>query len=88
MVFLGLVLSSYGSYSTEGQASVRKRFRSLAVSSLVTFVLSIAAMVLALGWLVVGGNPVVYVCALAVFALSLVALVGLAALVVNREFRD
>jgi hypothetical protein len=88
LVFLGVVLSSFGSYSPEAQASVRPRFRLMALSSLTTFGLSIAAMVLSLVWLVLGGNRALYVVALALFGLSLIALVSLAVTVVLREFGD
>ena len=73
LVFLGIVIAAYQSYSGEVPAPVVQPFRSAGTALLGTFALSLVTVALSLLWLINGGPAGLYGWSIGLFALQLVA---------------
>jgi hypothetical protein len=82
LVFLGILISAIESFPTDTRTALLDPYRRYAAAILGTFLLSIAAVVLALIWLVEGGSAdLLYKAAIVAFLVDCVALVASAGLV-------
>jgi hypothetical protein len=73
LVFLGIIIASYQSYSGGVPEQVLKPYRATGAILLAAFALCLAAVLVCLGWLVGGGPGEVYGVTVALFVLELVA---------------
>jgi hypothetical protein len=84
LVFLGIVVSTYQSFPGDTPGGVVSGFRRAALLTLGTFVLGIACVALATGWLLTRDNAFLYAAALAVFCVQLLMLLVAAGAVTRR----
>jgi hypothetical protein len=84
LVFLGVVLSTIGSYPGDTPAAVRRPFRRAAWATTFVFALSLATVGLSLGWLAAESAVELYYATISLFSLLLV-LAFLLAVAVVRE---
>lgn len=73
LVFLGIVITSYQSYSGGVPGAVVRPYRAMGAALLATFGLSLVSVAVSLVWLAAGGPPGLYGWAIALFAAQLVA---------------
>jgi hypothetical protein len=78
LVFLGIIIASYQSYSGGVPEQVVKPYRTTGGILLVTFALCLVAVLACLAWLVGGGPGEVYLVTVAVFVVEVVAVFGAA----------
>ena len=78
LVFLGIVLSTYHSYSGAVPAAVKRPYRSTAVVLFTTFCVALATIAVCIGWALAGGDAA-YRVSIALFLLLLLTLLGSAA---------
>ena len=79
LVFLGIVIADYQSYSGSVPAPVVRPFRTAGTALLGSFALSLITVALSLIWLINGGPGGLYGWPIALFAVELVAVFGSAA---------
>lgn len=79
LVFLGIIIASYESYSGTVPEEVVQPYRTTGSALLGTFGLSLVTVALCLLWLINGGVPRLYGWAIGLFAVQLVAVFGSAA---------
>jgi uncharacterized membrane protein len=79
LVFLGIVITSYQSYSGSVPGVVVQPYRAMGTILLATFALSLATVAVSLIWLAAGGPAVLYGWAIALFAAQLLAVFAAAA---------
>jgi uncharacterized membrane protein len=79
LVFLGLVLTSYQSYSGAVPAEVTRPYRRTAVVLFTTFCLAVGTVAVSIGWVLSGGDGGIYRIAVGLFLIQLLALLGSAA---------
>jgi hypothetical protein len=84
LVFLGIIVTTYQSFPGDTPAKVLSGFRIAAMSTLGTFVLGVACVVLSTAWLLTRNNEYVYLAALAAFAAQLLLLLVAAGVVTRR----
>jgi hypothetical protein len=84
LVFLGIVVTTYQSFPGDTPGSVVSGFRWAAMLTLGTFVLGIACVALATGWLLTRNNAFLYAAAVAVFGAQLLMLLVAAGAVTRR----
>jgi hypothetical protein len=73
LVFLGIIIASYQSYSGGVPEQVVKPYRTLGGILLATFALCLVAVLVCLGWLVGGGPGEVYGVTVALFVVEVTA---------------
>jgi hypothetical protein len=73
LVFLGIIIASYQSYSGGVPEQVVKPYRTLGGILLATFALCLVAVLVCLGWLVGGGPGEVYAVTVALFVVEVIA---------------
>lgn len=78
LVFLGIIIASYQSYSGGVPEQVVKPYRTTGGILLATFALCLVAVLACLAWLVGGGPGEVYGVTVAVFVVEVVAVFGAA----------
>jgi uncharacterized membrane protein len=79
LVFLGLIIAAYQSYSGNVPAQVVQPYRMTGAALLGTFGLSLVTVAICLIWLINGGSIGLYGWAIGLFALELVAVFSSAA---------
>ncbi|HKW59547.1 MAG TPA: hypothetical protein VJR46_07315 [Candidatus Dormibacteraeota bacterium] len=79
LVFLGIVLSNYESYSGAVSAEVKRPYRTMAVVLFTTFCLALGTVAVCIGWVLSGGGDIAYRVAIGLFLVLLLALLGAAA---------
>ena len=79
LVFLGIIIASYQSYSGGVPAPVVRPYRLMGSALLGTFSLSLITTAVSLLWLINGGPVDLYGWAIGLFAVQLVAVFGSAA---------
>ena len=79
LVFLGVIIASYQSYSGSVPDEVVRPFRISGTTLIATFALSLVTVAVSLLWLINGGPSGLYVWSIALFALQLVATFAAAA---------
>jgi hypothetical protein len=84
LVFLGVVLSTAGSYPGDTPEAVRRPFRRAAWATTFVFALSLATVGLSLGWLAAGPVVELYYATISLFSLLLVLAFCLALAVVRE----
>lgn len=85
LVFLGLVVTAYRSYTADVPATVRKPYRVDGACVLGAFLLGVVAVVVDASWLLAGGrDDTAYATLVTLFFVQLAALVGAALRVVWR----
>jgi uncharacterized membrane protein len=78
LVFLGIVLAAFQSYSGAVPSEVKRPYRSTAVVLFTTFCISLGTIAVCIGW-VLGGGAVVYGASITLFLIQLLGLLGSAA---------
>ena len=73
LVFLGIVIAAYQSYSGSVPAPIVQPFRTAGTALLGAFALGLVTVALSLLWLINGGPTALYGWAIALFAVQLVA---------------
>jgi hypothetical protein len=84
LVFLGVVLSTVGSYPGDTPDAVRRPFRRAAWATTFVFALSLATVGLSLGWLTAESGVELYYATISLFSLVLVLAFSLALAVVHE----
>ena len=79
LVFLGLIIASYQSYSGSVPSQVVRPYRITGTALLGTFALSLITVAVSLLWLINGGPADLYGWTIGLFAVQLVAVFGSAA---------
>jgi hypothetical protein len=79
LVFLGIIIAAYQSYSGSVPPNVVQPYRITGAALLATFALSLLTVAVSLLWLVNGGPSNLYGWAIGLFAVQLVAVFGSAA---------
>jgi hypothetical protein len=79
LVFLGIIIASYQSYSGEVPEQVVKPYRTTGGVLLATFASCLLVVLVCLGWLVGGGPSEVYGVTVALFVVEVVAVFAAAA---------
>jgi len=75
LVFLGIVLSTYQSYSGAVSAEVKRPYRSTAIVLYTTFCIALGTIAVCLGWVLAGGDAA-YRLSIGLFLVQLLALLG------------
>jgi len=76
LVFLGVIVASYQSYSGGVPGEVVRPYRTAGAALLGTFAISLVAVAASLIWLINGGNVGLYDLTIVLFAVQLVAVFG------------
>ena len=79
LVFLGIIIAAYQSYSGGVPERVVQPYRTTGSALLGTFGLSLVTVAISLLWLLNGGSPGLYGWTIGLFALQLIAVFGSAA---------